>query len=241
MAGSSRAAEPARGLFLEVIVCSVSDAVEAARGGADRLEVARAMEQSGLTPPIGLVREIQRAVRLPLRVMVRERDDFLCDRPGEFDRLCQAAGELDALGVDGIVVGFARDGAIDESSLARLLASAPHVRATFHRAFDAAADPLAALDALKRHPQVDRVLTAGGEGPWHERCPRLATLAARAHPRITVLPGGGVDAAAIERIARTALLTEAHVGRAARVAPDSTAPVSSDAVRALRRTADRCG
>ena len=58
-----------RGLFLEVIVCSVADAVAAEEGGADRLEVARAMDLSGLTPPIDLVREIQRAVRLPLRAM----------------------------------------------------------------------------------------------------------------------------------------------------------------------------
>lgn len=130
MAGWIRAAPALRGLFIEVIVCSVADAVEAERGGADRLEVARAMDQSGLTPPMGMVREIQRAVRLPLRVMVRERDDFHCDRPAELDRLCDTASELDAIGVDGIVVGFERDGAVDVAPLERILRSAPGVRAT---------------------------------------------------------------------------------------------------------------
>lgn len=226
------------GLILEIIVCSVEDAVEAARGGADRLEVALDMGRQGLTPPLIMVRDIQRAVRLPLRVMVRETDDFLCDRPGELERLRESARELDALGVDGLVLGFARDGRIDEAALASVLSAAPRTRATFHRAFDATLDPLAALETLKRHPQVDRVLTGGGDGGWPERCARLAALALRAHPQIIVLAGGGVDASAIGRIARTSPLTEAHVGSAARVPAEPTAPVSADALRELRRIAD---
>jgi copper homeostasis protein len=74
MAGVNR-----RGLLLEIIVCSVADAIEAARGGADRLEVARDMDRQGLTPSIEMVREIMRSVRLPLRVMVRETGGFRCD------------------------------------------------------------------------------------------------------------------------------------------------------------------
>lgn len=226
-------------LLLEIIVCSVSDAVEAARGGADRLEVARDMDRHGLTPSIGVVREIQRAVRLPLRVMVREHDDFQCDRPGELARLRESARDLESLGVDGIVLGFERHGAIDEAALAAVLAAAPRTRATFHRAFDAAVDPLAALNALRRFSQVDRVLTAGGEGSWPERCNRLEALAAHAHPRITILPGAGIDAVALGHIARTPLLTEAHVGSAARVPPAPSGAVSAEAVRRLRSILDR--
>ncbi|HTH37337.1 MAG TPA: copper homeostasis protein CutC, partial [Pyrinomonadaceae bacterium] len=57
---------------LEVIACSVEDAVNAEKGGADRLEVIRAIEHGGYTPPLDLVREIQDSVSLPLRVMLRE-------------------------------------------------------------------------------------------------------------------------------------------------------------------------
>jgi copper homeostasis protein len=228
-----------RRLLLEVIACSVEDAIEAARGGADRLEVARAMDQQGLTPPVSLVRDIAREVRLPLRIMVRETDDFLCDRPGELDRLCERAREFSALGVDGLVLGFARDGALDAAALAVVLDAVPGTRVTFHRAFDATADPLETIARLRRFPQVDHVLTGGGSDDWPHRCGRLTTLAAHAHPGITILPGGGVDAAAIDVIARTAALTEVHVGSAARVPAVPTGPVSADAVRELRRHADR--
>ena len=49
-------------LVLEVIACSVEDAIEARRGGADRLEVISHFEVGGLTPPLELVREICQAV-----------------------------------------------------------------------------------------------------------------------------------------------------------------------------------
>src|SRR5438105_1821049 len=57
-------------VLLEVIVQSVEDARAAARGGADRLEVVRAIRDGGLTPPVALVRAIAAAVALPLRVMI---------------------------------------------------------------------------------------------------------------------------------------------------------------------------
>ena len=67
-----------RRLALEVIASSVEDAVEAARGGAHRLEIVRDLSRAGLTPAIELVQQIQREVALPLRVMVRESDGFAC-------------------------------------------------------------------------------------------------------------------------------------------------------------------
>ncbi|HEX7332112.1 MAG TPA: copper homeostasis protein CutC [Pyrinomonadaceae bacterium] len=45
--------------ILEVIICSVTDAIEAQKGGASRLEVVRDLERGGLTPTIQLVRAIK--------------------------------------------------------------------------------------------------------------------------------------------------------------------------------------
>jgi copper homeostasis protein len=226
-------------LVLEIIACSVEDAIEAARGGADRLEIARGMDRHGLTPSADIVRRIAREVRLPLRVMVREHDDFRCDRPGELERLCDHAREFDRIGVDGLVLGFVRDGEVDERPLAAVLAAAPRTRATFHRAFDALRDPLESLRVLKEHVQIDRVISGGGGGDWRARCARLSEWAAHAHPRIVMLPGGGVDADALVHITRAPRLPEAHVGSAARIPAQPTAPVSAESVRELRRRLHR--
>ena len=96
-------------MLLEVIVQSVSDAREAARGGADRLEVVRNLEAGGLTPPHDLVRDIAAEVSLPLRVMVRDNDGY-STHAGERTALADAAARFADLGVDGIVIGFARGG-----------------------------------------------------------------------------------------------------------------------------------
>lgn len=225
---------------LEIIATSLEDAVEAARGGAHRLEIVRDLSRDGLTPPIELVRSIQREVALPLRVMVREADGFLCGSDDERRRLSDRAAAFAALGVDGIVVGWTRDGCIDEETLGRVLDAVPSVRATFHRAFDALPDPEAAFGVLRRYPQVDRVLTSGGTGAWTSRCETLARYALWAGPGIGMLPGGGVDATAISILARAGI-AEAHVGRAVRARHAVDGPVSAEAVRQLVEAAKSSG
>ena len=221
-------------MLIEVIACSVEDAVEAERGGAGRLEIARDMERQGLTPPVTLVREIARAVRIPLRVMVRENDGFRCAGEDELNTMRAAArafGEIE--GVEGLVLGFVRQNEIDHDALAAVLGAAPRLRATFHRAFDALPDPSRAIAALKQHAQIDRILSGGEPGNWDERCRRLSSLSEIAQPEIQILPGGGVDLEAVRRIAATPMLAEAHVGRAVRVPREVWGKVSSDLVATL--------
>src|SRR5512132_1383579 len=76
-----------RGPTLEVIACSVSDAVEAQSGGAGRLEIVRDLASGGLTPPLELVQEILAAVTLPVRVMLREGNSYEVSGHIERERL----------------------------------------------------------------------------------------------------------------------------------------------------------
>ena len=221
-------------ILLEVIVQSVADAEEAEAGGADRLEVVREIERDGLTPPLDLVRSIIAATSLPLRVMVRESDGFGITGPRELIALQGAFADLADLGVHGAVVGFARAGALDIDLITAVLGVAPGLPVTLHRAFDSVQDPEAAIDAALAFPQIDRILTSGGSGDWRARCERLTAWWTRAGPRITILPGGGVDDDALRALAQCPAITEAHVGKAAREPQISTAPVSAMRVRRLK-------
>jgi copper homeostasis protein len=193
----------------------------------------------GLTPSIDLVRRIQREVRLPLRVMVRESEGFGCASADQRRRLAEQAAALEGLCVDGIVVGWICDGRIDEETLEAVLTAAPTRPATFHRAFDSHADPETALRTLRRYPRIDRVLTGAGVGSWTSRCATLQRYARWAGGGIVLLPGGGVDEDAIRALAACAGITEVHVGRAARAGHALDGPVSADAVRTLLRAAGR--
>jgi copper homeostasis protein len=203
--------------LLEVIVCSVADAVEAERGGAGRLEIVRDLQQGGLTPSLNLVREIKRATELPVRVMLRESPGYQTNGPEEIERLCRAAEEFAALDIDGFVPGFLNDGEVDIELTQRVLACAPHTRATFHHAFEDANDKLCALTEIKQLPQVDRILSSGGTDQLRSRVQRLAEYEHAAAPELTILAGGGIDGAAIVEIKRATRIREFHVGRAARL------------------------
>lgn len=225
------------GLLLEVIVQTVADARAAARGGADRLEVVRAIREGGLTPLPSLVRAIAAETSLPLRVIVRENPGYAMNAH-ELPALRHAAAEFAAEGVDGIVIGFARAGEPALDDLAHVLDAAPGVPATFHRAFDALRDPLGTIDILAGIPRIDRILTSGGDGAPARRCERLREYAARAGARLVIIAGSGVNDEALSQFARSRCVPEVHVGRAAREGGDPEGPVSATRVRRLRELAD---
>lgn len=219
--------------ILEIIACSVADAIAAQQGGASRLEVVRELERGGLTPSIELVRAIKEAVDVPLRVMVRESDGYAIAGDMEIERLCDAASELSSLGVDGLVMGFLKRDAIDLDLTSRVLACAPGLKATFHHAFEDAADQLQAVNQLKSLPQVDRILSSGGSGELEVRRLRLDAYERAAAPEVKIIAGGGIDMNAIGVLRRTTSIREFHVGRAAREGFSVAGAVQADLVREL--------
>ena len=220
-------------LILEVIVCSVADAVAAAKGGASRLEVVRELDRGGLRPSIEVVQQIKEKVDLPLRVMVRESDGYETTGGVEVEKLYAAAQAFSTLGVDGLVLGFLKQGEIDLDFTSRVLTSVPALKATFHHAFEDAVDQLEAVRQIKNLPQVDRILSHGGAGKLEERRQRLDTYAHAAAPEIKIIAGGGIDMDAIQLLRRTTSIREFHVGRAARSGFQVNGNVQSELVRAL--------
>ncbi|HEY3458914.1 MAG TPA: copper homeostasis protein CutC [Bryobacteraceae bacterium] len=202
--------------LLEVITCSVEDAREAELGGAGRLEVVRDLHLGGLTPPIKLVRDILDAVSIPIRVMIRERNDYSAGTDAELKRLCSLAAELGSLPVDGLVMGFLTGTDLDLTALNTIVSHVPHCNSTFHHAFEDLSDPLGGIDCLRPIRQVDRILTAGGSGAWPDRKQRFIDYAKCAGPELTILAGGGMSFETIEELANNTTVHEFHVGTAAR-------------------------
>jgi copper homeostasis protein len=185
------------------------------------------------------VRAIKEAVDLPLRVMVRESVGFGTKDETEIERLCETASEFSNLGVDGLVTGFLKRGAIDRDLTARVLACAPGVKATFHHAFEDARDQLEAVSQLKRLPQVDGILSSGGSGDLEGRRRRLDAYVDAAAPEIKIIAGGGIDLDAIALLRDTTAICEFHVGRAARDGFTVAGAVHAELVRALVRATQR--
>lgn len=220
---------------LEVIVTSVEDSVEAEAGGADRLELVTALEQAGLTPPLALVEQVLKSVRIPVRVMLRDRPVMSIGSGAELMALQQSAAQFSQLPIDGLVLGLVRDGAIDLSNMREICAAAPGIPVTFHRAFDTLADHSRALAALRQLPNVDRLLTRGAGISWRDRLATARAWQQAIAPGITILFAAGAEAASVagSELHRAGL--EIHVGRAARSPQTVTARVSRVQVAFLKR------
>jgi copper homeostasis protein len=206
--------------ILEVIVCTVEDAIAAERGGADRLEIISHYEAGGLTPSFDLVREITSTVKIPARVMLRESEPFVVTDEGEIEMLRDAARAFARLPVDGLVLGFLKEApggrSVDHDLLSRVLACAPNLKATFHRAFEELPDPIGAIGELKRHPQIDCVLSRGYGESWTAELDRFVEWERAAHPEMRMLLGGGIDRDAVKFFCKASPIRAFHVGRATR-------------------------
>lgn len=202
--------------LLEVITTSVTDAMAAECGGAHRLELISRFDLGGLTPPLELVRTVVASVRIPVRVMLRDKEDFDVKDESERAQLCAQAGQLATTSIDGLVCGFLRDGDLDEDLLARVINSAPNLRVTFHRAFEDLRNPIAAIQRLKRFPQVDRILTSGTGATIAQRIAQLAACEDTAQPEIAILAGGGMDEEMVRQIRQHTRIREFHLGRGVR-------------------------
>lgn len=137
-----------------------SDAVHAAEGGADRVEVVGSHDAEGRSPEPRLVADIRRRTQAEVWPLVRLREGYSTDG-GEATRLKGLiAAYLDA-GADGLVLGFVNGlGEIDQQVLAALLdeTTCPWV---FDRAVDTCLDADRAWGVLLRLPRLDAVRTAG--------------------------------------------------------------------------------
>jgi copper homeostasis protein len=221
--------------ILEVIVTSLDEAIEAELGGADRLELVRSLEYGGFTPSTELVRKVVETVSVPVRVMLRENASMSIGGRAEIETLQSHASTLADLPINGLVIGFVKDGTMDLGTINEILAGAPNCHATFHRAFDHLPDPARALDQMKELPQIDRVLTDGGQGSWVERNVRLVEWQRAADPQIKLIFAAGLCVSSLAEASQDLRDLEIHIGRAARVPPVISGNVCRTQVASLKR------
>jgi len=197
-------------VIYEICVDSVAGIRAAKAAGADRVELCGDLLEGGTTPSRGMIRQARTVAGISLNVMIRPRGgDFLFD-DDEFAIMQADIDAAKAEGADGVVVGLlTAEGAVDETRTRALIARARPLSVTFHRAFDMAADPFQALEALVALG-IDRVLTSGQEANVLEGLPLVAELVRRAGDRIIVMPGGGITARNADRIVATAKPREVH-------------------------------
>lgn len=175
--------------LLEICIDSYDSAVAAIRGGANRLELCAALSEGGLTPTVGLLREVRkladaaRPVQLYAMIRCRRGSDFCFSDP-ELAIMVTDLRLLAEHGADGFVFGALTEQAEIHREHCRLIAEEAlrlGKPVTFHRAFDCTAvDTMGENLRLVGSLGFTTILTSGFESTavrGLENIQRLAELA----------------------------------------------------------------
>ncbi len=197
--------------IIEICANSVESAVNAQIAGAYRVELCAGMPEGGTTPSYGTIALARQLLdKTLLNVIIRPRGGDFLYSPTEVDIMVRDIEMARSLKVDGVVFGcLTADGELDICAMKRLMAAADGLSVTFHRAFDRCANPHKLLEQLVELG-IDRILTSGKEPKAENGMELIKSLVEQAQGRIIIMPGSGVNAGNICRIAQYTGASEFH-------------------------------
>ena len=196
---------------LEVCVGSVSSAVNAQLGGADRVELCSNLLIGGTTPGLHLAKQVRYHTDLKIRVLLRPRfGDFCYDRY-ELEQMADEAAEYAALGVDAIVTGMLTpDCHLDLAAMERIRSAIGTTTLALHRAFDMCRDPFRTLEEAISLG-VSTILTSGQKNSAWEGRTLLKQLVSQSAGRTEILAGAGVGPGNLRALAETTGIRAFHM------------------------------
>lgn len=204
---------------MEATVDSVTSAVNAARGGASRIELCSALGEGGLTPSVGLLKVVKSlVVDIPVFVMIRPRrgTDFAYTED-EIKVMKKDVSVLKDAGADGFVFGvLTPDGDVNELVCEELLQLCRPLPVTFHRAFDVTRDPVQSLEIIIKLG-FTRILTSGQSLSADSGVSLLAKLIEIANNRIIIVPGAGINEKNLAHILKGTQAKEFHASARSKI------------------------
>lgn len=199
------------GIKIEVCLDSVRSAVEAQKGGADRVELCDNLFEGGTTPSAGTIAMTRKRIEIGLQVIIRPRGGDFCYSDDEYEAMKFDIDMAKNLGADGVVIGILTpEGRVDKDRCAGLIELAHPMNVTFHRAFDVCRDPWEGLEDIISIG-ASRILTSGQEATVPEGLDTVAELVKRAKDRIIIMPGCGISERNMEKVKQKTGAKEYHV------------------------------
>lgn len=197
-------------MILEVCVDSVESAVNAARGGADRLELCGDLIVGGVTPSLALFERVREKVSIPIHILLRPRfGDFLYSKE-ELEILVHQAKLYRDAGADNLVIGcLTKEGCLDMDANSRIIEAAKTTPVNLHRAFDMCRNLDEALEDAKKLGIVS-ILTSGGCSSALEGLDTLNHLKQNAG-HIDIMAGAGVNPDSLRYMKEHSCLMSFHM------------------------------
>ena len=197
-------------MILEIAANSVESAIEAQKGGAQRIELCDNLYEGGTTPSYGTIQLARKNLDIKLHVIIRPRGSDFVYNELEFQTMKIDIEICKNSGVDGVVIGILNpNGTINIAQTKELVELARPMSVTFHRAFDMTKNAETALEDIIK-TGADRLLTSGLQNKAYDGKEQIKKLIQQANGRIIVMPGSGIRPENIEEIAITTQAFEFH-------------------------------
>ena len=224
-------------MILEVIATSLEDAIAAEQGGADRLELCVALSEEGLTPSLGLVEAIVEGVKIPVNVIVRPHNRGFHYNESDLAVMLADIHHIKRAGAAGIVIGaLTSEKKVDTEAISRMLHEAEDMDVTFHRAFDGIENQMEALEVIARFPQIQRILTSGGQAPAPQSAEQLKKLVEKSrNMTVQIMAGYGMTPESLSSLIATTGVEEVHFGSGVRVNRSFMHPIDSEVITGIKR------
>lgn len=195
-------------MIIEICCGSIESAINAEKGGADRIELCSTLVVGGITPSYGIISETIKRLQIPVFVLIRPRGGDFMYSEAEFESMKQDIEMCKELGCSGIVSGvLLKNSEVDLERTAELIEISKPLPFTFHRAFDWVPDPVKSMKELQEIGAA-RILTSGQETNAFKGIELLKELNSEASS-ISILAGAGINSENIEAF-KTAGFTEVH-------------------------------
>lgn len=197
--------------ILESCVDSVESAMNAAAGGANRLELCANLVIGGTTPSPKLFEEIRKLCDVKIHVLIRPRFGDFCYSHYECTIIRQEVEMFRELGADGVVIGVLKpEGTLNGGVMEGLIGAAGAMSVTLHRAFDVCRDPWETFQQAKELG-VHTILTSGQKDHCLAGKELIRDLVCQAGDSMDILVAGGVSAEVIEQMRPFTKATSFHM------------------------------
>lgn len=151
-------------IIKEACVDSFSDAVNAEKKGANRIELCGRLDLDGLTPSKKLIKKVFLNLNIPIRVMIRPKHPSFIYSNEDIRIMIEDINYCKELGVDGVVFGcLNKDSNLNMTQINLLSDIAKPLNVIIHKAIDKTDSVLNSLLLLLKNKNINGVLSSGGK------------------------------------------------------------------------------
>ncbi len=184
----------------EACVESYDQSLKALNGGASQIELCTQLEVDGLTPSLSLAKKIVEELKIPTKVMIRNRAGDFVYNHSDLQEMQQQITAFKTLDIQGFVLGaLTLENNLDFDALSILCQVAQPYPVTVHKCVDLLSE-ITQLQRLKEISNIKFVLSSGGETTAQKGIERLKQMAALLNPQIQIIPAGKITSRNVQNL-----------------------------------------